>query len=140
MIAALVHGIDEASILSPFHYDYDLFGLMNPVDFLNRLYPLAEFPSKDAQYQNAEDEIRAHTRQRPTDYPEGWIFEDERFSLGSGPDEKLLDFLCEVFHPEVRDESGHWEIFWRHLNQLLNADGYTMYRKGQISKGNHLFS
>ncbi|WP_308444723.1 AbiJ-related protein [Lactobacillus iners] len=40
------------------------------------------------------------------EYPDDWIFEDERFQLLDGEDNILLNFLCEVFHPEVRDENG----------------------------------
>lgn len=79
------------------------------MDFLKRLYPLEKWESKDSRVDNAEEEITMHTSNG--DYPEDWIFDDERFQLFDLEDNILLNFLCEVFHPEVRDEKRMEEIF-----------------------------
>lgn len=58
-----------------------------------------------------------HTRNG--DYTDGWIFKDERFQLVDGADSILLSFLCEVFHPEVRDEKKQWGKFLDEVNKLF---------------------
>lgn len=32
-----------------------------------------------------------------------WLFNDDRFPIKDGTDEELLDFICSVLHPGVRD-------------------------------------
>ena len=136
IISTLTNGFDEDIGFDVIHHAYNLFGVMNPVEFLSRLYPLRKLQSKDSRYDNAEDDICKHTVVNPEDYPIGWVFEDDRFSLKNGSDENLLNFLTEIFHPEVRDESQEWMPIYHRINELLCADGYEFYLKGQISKRN----
>ena len=133
---ALQSGFDEDVGFDVLHHSYVFWGELNPVEFLNRLYPLKDLSSKDPRYRNAEEDIHVHTIVHPEDYHEGWVFDDDRFSLKDGSDEILLNFLCEIFHPEVRQETGEWMQLHRHLNDLLSADGYEIYCKGQISRRN----
>lgn len=60
-------------------------------------------------------------------------FEDERFNLTNGDDSFILNFLCEVFHPEVRDERQAWEIYLDKINRLLKEDGYELVALSKIS-------
>ena len=83
---------------------YPYYGRLEIVDFLKRLYDLSSWESRDSRVANPEEEITMHTYNG--DYSDDWIFDDERFHLLYGTDSILLDFLCEVFHPEVRDESN----------------------------------
>lgn len=129
----LSDGFDEPFGFEVLHYEYDFFGRMTTVEFLNRLYPLKNMPSYDSRYSNAEEDIYIHTITNPYDYPEGWLFNDDRFGLKNGDDEHLLNFLCEVFHPEVRNDKGYWQMFYDRINNLLRADNYEMYPKDQIS-------
>lgn len=89
-----------------------------------------------------------HTRNR--DYSECWVFNDERFLLYEGDDTFLLNFLCEVFHPEVRDEKKDWKMFLDKINDLLREDGYELFVSNKLSgrevfdwkfyeKGNDMF-
>lgn len=112
---------------------YPYYGRLEEVDFLSRLYDLKSLPSKDSRYQDAEGDIIQHTRNND-DFESGWIFLDDRFDLKNGPDESLLKFLCEIFHPLVRDESKEWRQFLFEINKLLQADGYELYVKEYISK------
>lgn len=136
VIKALIEGFDDDVGLGDIHYSYDFWGELAPVDFLNRLYSLKDLPSKDSRYSNAEEDIHIHTVAHPEDYAKGWVFDDDRFSLKDGSDENLLNFLCEIFHPEVRRETEEWMQLHRHLNELLLADGYEIYCNGQISRRN----
>ena len=71
-----------------------------------------------------------------------WLFNDDRFPIKNGTDEELLDFLCTVLHPEVRDEKDQeystplWQQVWERLNILVANDGYNIAVDGTIS--NHV--
>ena len=105
------------------------------------MYNLADWESQNSRVDNAEEEeeeeITMHTHNG--DYPDDWIFEDERFQLFDGEDNILLNFICEVFHPEVRDENGVWERYLEKINTLLNEDGYKIVATSKLS-GRDVFS
>ncbi len=130
-------GITEDNLLSTENIFYPYYGRFDIVEFLKRLYNLADLKSIDSRVDNAEEEIIMHTNNG--DYPDDWIFEDERFQLFDGEDNILLDFICEVFHPEVRDENGVWERYLEKINTLLNEDGYEIVATSKLS-GRDVFS
>lgn len=129
----LTIGFDVDSLFDNIHYVFNFWGRMTTTEFLKRLYPLKDMPSTDSRYKNAEEDISIHTILNPNDYPDNWLFTDERFPLKRGDDESLLSFLCEIFHPEVRNENVDWQIVFNKINGLLREDGYELYPKGQIS-------
>lgn len=114
---------------------YLYYGRLEEIDFLSRLYDLNTMESNDLRYSNAHDDIWQHTVNND-DYPHCWVFEDERFNLKDGPDEVYLDFLCEIFHPEVRIEKGYWKEYLAEINSLLKHDGYEIYPAEKISNRN----
>ena len=130
-------GITEDNWLITENIFYPYYGRFEIVDFLKRLYNLADLESQDSRVDNAEEEITMHTHNG--DYPDDWIFEDERFQLFDGEDNILLNFICEVFHPEVRDENGVWERYLEKINTLLNEDGYEIVATSKLS-GRDVFS
>lgn len=130
-------GITEDNWLTRETIYYPYYGRFEVVDFLKRLYNLAAWESQDSRVDNAEEEITMHTNNG--DYPDDWIFEDERFQLFDGEDNILLNFICEVFHPEVRDENGAWERYLEKINTLLNEDGYEIVATSKLS-GRDVFS
>lgn len=130
-------GITEDNWLITENIFYPYYGRSDVVEFLKRLYNLADWESRDSRVENAEKEIRMHTHNG--DYPDDWIFEDERFQLFDGEDNILLNFLCEVFHPEVRDENGAWKRYLERINILLNEDGYEIVATSKLS-GRDVFS
>ena len=130
-------GITEGNWLITENIFYPYYGRSDVVKFLKRLYNLADWESRDSRVENAEEEIIMHTHNG--DYPDDWIFEDERFQLLDGEDNILLDFLCEVFHPEVRDENRAWERYLERINSLLNEDGYEIVATSKLS-GRDVFS
>lgn len=130
-------GITEDNWLTRETIYYPYYGRFEIVDFLKRLYNLADWESQDSRVDNAEEEITMHTYNG--DYPDDWIFEDERFQLFDGEDNILLNFICEVFHPEVRDENGAWERYLEKINTLLNEDGYEIVATSKLS-GRDVFS
>lgn len=111
-----------------FHY----YGRKREIDFLNRIYKLADMPSNDTREGNFQDEISQHTINN-NDWSEYWIFEDDRLGLKNGNDETLLIFLCQIFHPIVRKEKSGWEFILSIINEFLNIDGYEIYESEKIS-------
>lgn len=112
---------------------YNIWGCLNPVQFLNRLYHLQSLPSFDSRLSNAEDDIFRHTVFNPNDYEYGWFWKDKRFNLSNGSDENLLNFLSEIFHPEVRNDQYAWNELLMRINELLKADNYKLFVKNKIS-------
>jgi hypothetical protein len=112
--------------------EYNYYGRLEEMDFLNKLYPLDEMPSNDSHFENARHDIIQHTIKNG-DWEFGWVFYDDRFELLYGSDTKILDFLCAVFHPENRDEKGYWKPFLERINSLIKQDGYELYEEGKIS-------
>lgn len=125
-------GISIYEVFETKKVTYPYFGRMDELDFLKRLYDLENMPSYDPRFSNAEDDIWQHTISND-DYPNGWVFEDERFQLKNGSDEIYLKFLCEIFHPTVRYEKGYWKDFLNEVNNLLRHDGYELYPAAKMS-------
>ena len=114
---------------------YPYYGRLEETDFLERLYDLENMRSNDSRYENAKGDIFYHTVAND-DYPNCWVFEDERFGLKNGSDEVFLRFICEIFHPFVRDEKKQWLLFLEKVNKLIKEDGYELYIKEYISGRN----
>lgn len=114
------------------HLNYIYYGRLNEIDFLKRIYDLNNMPSYDSRFSNAEEDIVQHTILND-DYEYCWVFEDERFQLKDGEDRIYLEFICEIFHPEVRDEKVDWKPFLQHINSLLRNDGFELYPVDKIS-------
>lgn len=111
-----------------FHYN----GRKSEIEFLNRVYKLADMPSNDSRVENFEKDIFLH-RVNNEDWPEYWIFEDERLGLNNGNDNTLLNFLCQTFHPIVRNEKSGWQSVLDVINGFLKVDGYEIYESEKIS-------
>lgn len=108
------------------------YGDLNIPSFLRRLYDIDNMPSFDSRYTNAKDEIFCHTVAN-NDYPDDFILDDERFRLRTASDQDLLNFLAEIFHPEVRMENGWWPYILRLINEHLSPDGFELYPMTKIS-------
>lgn len=128
------HGIADDG---PFNIniEYPYYGRLDEIEFLERLYNLQEMKSNDPRYSNAREDIVQHTINND-DYPYCWVFTDDRFQLNKGSDETYLKFLCEIFHPYVRDEQKEWVQFFGEINKLIRVDGYELYSKEKISGRN----
>lgn len=132
IFALFLYGMDIEELWENKHIHYGCYGKLSELDFLKRIYDLKALPSYDNRFDDAEGDIWQHTISND-DYDEGWFFEDERFGLLNGEDEVLLQFLCAVFHPAVRAESGYWKEFLDSINGLLRIDGYELYPESKIS-------
>jgi hypothetical protein len=118
---------------------FNFWGTLMPSEFLERLYDLKQIPSNKKKYRNAKEELDSFKFGVPQDLPWDWIFNDERFPIKKGSDEDLLDFICTVLHPEVRDDnlldfdSPLWSTVYQSINSLLACDGYFIIVDGYIS-------
>jgi eukaryotic-like serine/threonine-protein kinase len=117
----------------PNEYRICYHGRLSEINFLSRIYNLKTMSSTDSRFKDAEADIWQHTVNN-NDWDEYWVFDDSRFELGTGfDDEQLLKFICEMFHPVVRDESQPWKEILNTINELLKIDGYELYNKTHIS-------
>lgn len=112
--------------------DFDLYGRLDELPFLSRLYDLEQLPSQDSRFDSASGDIRQH-RVNNDDWEDDWIFTDSRLQLGSGPDEILLEFLAQLVHPVVRPDATQARKIVDHLNALLRADGWQLTQAAEIS-------
>jgi hypothetical protein len=84
--------IEEVEIIESFRQTNEFFhdgkneiriyyhGRLDEIGFLKRLYKLNEIKSYDSRYKDVEGDIYQH-RIRNYDWPDDWIFSDERFGL-----------------------------------------------------------
>ena len=109
-------------------------GALPEDDFLGRIYDLKRMPSTDyrAEFNTAAKDIWKH-RVMNSDWPDDWVFTDDRFDLLFGPDEPFLKFLAETVHPVVRPDANEAETMVEEYNKLLTIDGWEIYRIREIS-------
>ena len=105
--------------------------MLDEVEFLGRLYDLDTLPSTDSRYTTARQDIIQHCIAN-LDWPDDWIFDDERFGLADS-DDALLRFLAEMLHPAVRTNLAEVEQLHPFLNQTLGHDGYEIVQVDTIS-------
>jgi AbiJ N-terminal domain 3/Abortive infection C-terminus len=109
-------------------------GALQEDDFLGRIYDLKRMPSTDyrAEFNTAAKDIWKH-RIMNSDWPDDWIFTDERFDLLFGPDEAFLKFLAETVHPIVRPDTEDVLAMVAEYNSALNVDGWEIQPVKKIS-------
>jgi len=107
-------------------------GRLEEPTFLSRLYKVSELETRDSRYNDAFGDIYQH-RVNNRDWEDDWVFYDSRFNVKNESDENFLRFLCEMFHPAVRNEKSNWECVLGQINKLLRIDGYELYEKSNLS-------
>lgn len=100
-------------------------GKLVEVDFLARIYDLQSLPSHDNRYKDAAGDIYQH-RVNNYDWEDDWVFDDKRFALQSGSDDKFLRFLCETVHPVVRPDKDEAIKLVVQYNDQLRQDGWEL--------------
>jgi hypothetical protein len=120
--------VDELSLSNTWWWA----GRLDEPDFLARIYPMADLPSRDPRYDSAMGDVWQH-RVRNDDWENDWVFTDSRFQLFDGPDEVFLRFLAETVHPVVRSAGEETAALVEMYNQHLRADGYELHVSSEIS-------
>ena len=108
-------------------------GRLDEPGFLERIWDLADIRSTDGRFKDAAGDIWQHRINNPEDWPENWVFHDDRFDLMHGPDEIVLRFLCEMVHPAVRPDRDEAEQIVRGLNAILAGDWWELVSTRSIS-------
>jgi len=107
-------------------------GDMDQPSFLGRLYDLSVLPSYDPRYKTANEDIYKHTVMND-DWPEEWVFTDNRFNILHTSDNIFLDFLCMTIHPTVRQNSEELTTLLEIYINNLKRDGFTISKVGEIA-------
>ena len=110
----------------------DWAGRLPEDDFLARLYDLTAMRSTDHRMSNAAGDIRQH-RVNWVDWPDDWVFYDQRFNLLRAPDKEFLRFLTETVHPVARPDPDEALELVAVYNRELSADGWSLVEAKQIS-------
>lgn len=127
----LVDGKINDDVSTNYVLKMNIFGRLDELDFLSRLYNLEELESYDSRYPNMKRDIIQH-RYNNYDWDDYWFFEDDRLKIMED-DEHFLNFIKEIFNPYVREERSNWKIFLDNINDLLKTDGYELYEESKIS-------
>jgi hypothetical protein len=109
-------------------------GALPEDDFLGRLYDLKRMPSTDyrSEYDTAAKDIWKHCVMN-SDWPDDWVFTDDRFDLLFGPDEPFLKFLAETVNPIVRPDTEDALTMVTEYNIALNVDGRSILRRRYLA-------
>lgn len=113
------------------------YGQIEQVNFLGRLFDLANLPSTDARYKTADQDIHKHTVLN-NDWPDEWVFSDSRFNILHLNDNDFLQFLCLTIHPSVRDKDDQVITLLEIYNNNLSKHGIEILKSGEIA-GRPLF-
>ena len=110
----------------------NLYGRLEEMDFLSRIWDLESMPSTDSRFSNAAGDIWQHTVNND-DWEHLWVVKDSRFNLMRGDDGTFLRFLCESIHPVVRPEVTECERLCQLFNNSLRNDGFQILEKTRLS-------
>ncbi|MDR0955601.1 MAG: TIGR02391 family protein [Candidatus Nomurabacteria bacterium] len=122
--------ITRSAVIEKLHRDLpEFYGRVHVIDFWNRIFNLKNFASTDSRYDNAEGDISCHIGFG--DWKSDWYI--EYFNLLNVDDKKFLEFLSEMFHPEVREYDNGTRKTIGDVNKLLSYDGVALYAKDHLS-------
>lgn len=107
-------------------------GRLEETEFLSRLYDLENMPSTDSRFSNALGDIWQH-RINNYDWDDNWVFSDKRFNLLNCDDIIFLQFLCEMLHPIVRNDTTQVAKLYQLFNEYLSKDNFELIEKTRIS-------
>jgi hypothetical protein len=108
-------------------------GRLEETEFLSRIFDLEKIESHDDRFENAAGDIWQHRVNNPYDWPDNWIFHDDRFNLTGCDDSVFLNFLCEMIHPLVRLNSSEVNKMVQLFNDNLKDVNFEIVEKTRIS-------
>lgn len=112
-------------------------GRLSEADFLGRIFDLDSIPSSDSRHAHVSGDIGRH-RYANDDWPDDWVFIDERFALMTGPDDTFLRFLCETLHPVVQEDRERTTTQAQAYNKYLRRDGWELV-PGEMLSGHPIY-
>ena len=108
-------------------------GEVSDVDFLTPIYDLDVMTSYDSRFKTAGQDIWQHRINNPEDWPEDWIFGDERFNLIGGPDVTFLAFIERLVSPRVRPDTKLAGAMVQRMNEELRRTGWNLVERESLS-------
>ncbi len=108
-------------------------GRLNEVEFLARLFDLAQLPSSDSRFKDAASDIWQHRVNNADDWDDNWVFFDDRFNLLKGSTEVFLRLLCETVHPVVRPDRGRALFLVGLFNDQLRPENWELFEDEKIA-------
>ena len=108
-------------------------GSIEETEFLGRLFDLEKMPSSDGRFKNAAEDIWQHRVNNPFDWPDDWIFSDDRFDLLKCSEDSFLRFLSEMVHPVVRPNRDESLRLVNHFNDQLQGTRWALVEQELIA-------
>ena len=108
-------------------------GELSDVDFLAPVFDLDVMPSHDSQFKTAGQDIWQHRVNNPEDWPDDWIFTDERFNLLGGPDVTFLAFVERLVAPKVRPDRKLASAMVQRMNEELRRTSWTLVERETLA-------
>lgn len=107
-------------------------GALNDVDFLRPIYDLDTLPSTDSRFKTAGQDIWQHRINNPLDWPDDWIFADDRFRLVEGPDVTFLAFIERTVSQEARPNIDLEAKLAERIGHELERTGWSLVKRDSL--------
>lgn len=99
-------------------------GRLSEISFLSRITNLEDLSSNDSRFNNMTEDIRQHTVNN-NDWEVDWVFYDDRLKL-LRDEELFINFIEQIFNPNVRDDKDNWEDYLNKINTILYYDNVQL--------------
>ncbi len=112
-------------------------GELIETDFLAEVFDLAALPSRDSRFADMAADIWQH-RIVNDDWPNDWIYYDDRLDILNLPDARFLKFVELLVDAKVRPDHNEASRLAEKLRNELHHDGWNLIEAG-TSSGNKRF-
>jgi hypothetical protein len=113
-------------------YPFLWYGELKEFDFIKSYSKLDEYSYNNSNI-NCYEQYKNNRISNKDSYSSDMFFYDSHLPFQTAEDNYILEFLENVFSPEVRNESGNWKDVLLNINILLVQDGYILTEDGKIS-------
>ena len=107
-------------------------GSLTEIEFIKRICDINSIEVIDSRFHSFEEEYKYH-REIAKDYKNDYFFESDRLPFKNSNSSTFLKIVCEMLHPEVRNEDGYWKELKEKIESYINADGFEFYVADRIS-------
>ena len=107
-------------------------GLISEIDFIKRVCDTTKIKVNDGNFNSFDEEYRYH-REIKKDYKKDYFFESDRLPFKNSNTQTFLNIICQIFHPEVRNEDGNWQELKDRIELLIKEDGFEFFVVDRIS-------
>jgi hypothetical protein len=100
-------------------------GALFETDFLTEIFDLTALPSRDPRFTDMAADICQH-RVMNNDWPDDWVYDDDRLNMIDLPDAKFLRFAEQLVDGTVRPDTIEASGLAQKLNSELHRDGWGL--------------